>query len=48
MLTVLDEYIREALCVAVRPWMGNAVVLEALYPLFLWISCVISFPISES
>jgi putative transposase len=35
MLTVLDEYSREALCVAVKPQMGNAEVLEALYPLFL-------------
>jgi len=35
MLTVLDEYTREALCVAVKPKMGNAEVLEALYPLFL-------------
>ena len=35
MLTVLDEYTREALCVAVRTRMGNAEVLEALYPLFL-------------
>jgi len=34
-LTVLDEYSREALCVAVKPRMGNAEVLEALYPLFL-------------
>ena len=31
----LDEYIREGLCVAVKPRMGNAEVLEALYPLFL-------------
>ena len=35
MLTVLDEYTREALCVAVRDRMGNAEVLEAPYPLFL-------------
>jgi len=36
MLTVLDEYTREARCVAVKPRMGNAEVLEeALYPLFL-------------
>jgi len=35
MLPVLDEYSREALCVAVKPRMGNAVVKEALYPLFL-------------
>ena len=32
MLTVLDEYSREALCVAVKPRMGNAEVLVALYP----------------
>ena len=35
MLTVLDEYTRVALCVAVKSRMGNAEVLEALYPLFL-------------
>ena len=35
MLTVLDEYTREALCVTVKPRMGNVEVLEALYPLFL-------------
>lgn len=35
MLTVLDEYTREALCVAVKARMGNADVLEALYPLLL-------------
>lgn len=35
MLTVLDEYTREALCVAMKPRMGNAEVLEALYPLIL-------------
>jgi transposase InsO family protein len=35
MLTVLDEYTREALCVAVRPKMGSEDVLEALYPLLL-------------
>jgi len=35
MLTVLDEYTREALCVAVKIRMGNAEVLETLYPLFL-------------
>ena len=35
MLAVLDEYTREALCVAVKLRMGNAEVLEALYPLFL-------------
>lgn len=28
MLTVLDEYTREALCVAVKPRMGNAEVLK--------------------
>ena len=35
MLTVLDEYSREALCVTVRPKMNAADVLEALYPLLL-------------
>lgn len=35
MLTVLDEYTREALCVTVAPKMGSANVLEALYPLLL-------------
>ena len=35
MLTVLDEYTREALCVAVKSRMGNEEVLEALYPLLL-------------
>ena len=35
MLTVLDEYTREALCVHVRARMGSADVLEALYPLLL-------------
>jgi len=35
MLTVLDEYTREALCVAVNTRMGAAEVLEALYPLLL-------------
>ena len=35
MLTVNDEYTREALCVAVAPKMGGADVLEALYPLRL-------------
>ena len=35
MLTVLDEYTREALCVTVSPKMGAAEVLEALYPLLL-------------
>ena len=35
MLTVIDEYTREALCVTAKPRMGHADVLEALYPLFL-------------
>lgn len=35
MLTVLDEYTRQALCVEVKPRMGSAEVLEALYPLLL-------------
>ena len=35
MLTVLDEYTRQALCVEVKPRMGSADVLEALYPLLL-------------
>ena len=35
MLTVLDEFTRQALCVAVNFRMGSAEVLEALYPLFL-------------
>lgn len=35
MLTVLDEYTREALCVAVGARMGAADVLESLYPLLL-------------
>jgi putative transposase len=35
MLTVLDEYTREALCVAVACRMGSEEVLEALYPLLL-------------
>ena len=35
MLTVLDEYTRKALCVEVKPRMGSADVLEALYPLLL-------------
>ena len=35
LLTVLDEYTREALCVHVRSRMGSADVLEALYPLLL-------------
>jgi len=34
-MRVLNEYSREGLCVAVKPRMGNAEVLEALYPLFL-------------
>ncbi|WP_406676047.1 IS3 family transposase [Roseobacter weihaiensis] len=35
MLTALDEYTREALCVAVKPKMNSADVLDALYPLLL-------------
>ena len=35
MLTVLNEYTRQALCVAVATKMGHAEVLDALYPLFL-------------
>jgi putative transposase len=35
MLTVLDEYTREALCVAAATKMGGADDLEALYPLLL-------------
>ena len=35
MLTVLDEYTREALSVVVAARMGSADVLEALYPLLL-------------
>ncbi|MGI3171630.1 IS3 family transposase [Pseudooceanicola sp. C21-150M6] len=35
MLTVLDEYSREALCVAVRPKMNANDVLDALYPLLM-------------
>ena len=35
MLTVLDEYTRQALCVAVKTRMGSADVLEAIYPLLL-------------
>ena len=35
MLTVLDEYTRQALCVEVKSRMGSADVLEALYPLLL-------------
>ena len=33
MLTVLDEYTREALCVIVATRMGSVEVLEVLYPL---------------
>ncbi len=35
MLTVLDEFTRQALCVTVSFKMGSAEVLETLYPLFL-------------
>ena len=35
MLTVLDEYTREALAVTVASKMGSSEVLEALYPLLL-------------
>lgn len=35
MLTVLDEYTRQALCVEVKPKMDSADVLEALYKLLL-------------
>jgi putative transposase len=35
MLTVLDEYTREALCVAVRPKMNANDVLDVLYPLLM-------------
>lgn len=35
MLTVLDEYTREALCVEFATSMGSSDVLEALYPLLL-------------
>ncbi len=35
MLTALDEYTRQALCVEVKPKMGSADVLGALYPLLL-------------
>jgi putative transposase len=35
MLTVLDEYTREALAVTVANKMGSSDVLEALYPLLL-------------
>ena len=35
MLTVLDEYTHEALCVAVRPKMTAQNVLDALHPLLM-------------
>ena len=35
MLIVLDEFTRQALCVAVNTRMGSAEVLEELYPLIL-------------
>lgn len=35
LLTVLDEYTREALCVVAKPSMASHDVLEALFPLFL-------------
>ena len=35
MLTVIDEYTREALSVTVAKTMGSSEVLEALYPLLL-------------
>jgi transposase InsO family protein len=35
MLTLLDEFTREALCVSVAVKMGSAEVLDALYPLLL-------------
>ena len=35
MLTVLDEYTHEALCVAVRPKMNAQDVLETLHPLLI-------------
>jgi len=35
MLTVLDEYTRQTLCLELLPRMGSADVLEALYPLLL-------------
>ena len=35
MLTVLDEYTREALCVAVRPKMNANDVLDVLHPLLM-------------
>ena len=42
MLTVLDEYTREALYVVAKPRMGHAEVLDALYPLFLKSSRILS------
>ena len=35
MLTIIDEYTRETLCVAPKSSMGNSEVMGALYPLFL-------------
>ena len=35
MLTVLDEYTRQALCVAVRTRMNSNDILEAVYPLLI-------------
>jgi len=35
MLTVLDEYAREALAVTITSKMGSSDFLEALYPLLL-------------
>ena len=35
MLTVIDEYTRQALCVSVGTRMGHDEVLDALYPLFI-------------
>lgn len=35
MLTVIDEYTRQALCVSVGTKMGPTEVLDALYPLFI-------------
>jgi len=35
LVRLAKQYGREALCVAAKPRMGNAEVLEALYPLFL-------------
>ena len=34
MLTVIDEYTREVLCVAAKLRMGHAEVLDTLYPLY--------------